>query len=278
MKKIILFFILFSSFLLTGCLNNNKENEKLTVISTIPPFNNIVETIWWDKVKYYSLVKYGYSPANYNPTPNDIKNIKNSELFFINWYLPIEKKSINSFKNMNKDIKIINFSEKINLRYFSENSIDPHFWLDPINIEKIAKTIKDNLQKQDPSNKSYYQENYDDFKEKVLSLHNKIKNWLSWKDNKYFLTYHPSFWYFCDRYWMKQISIEKKWKQPSSKYVENLIEKIRQDNIKTIFIQKWYPKSTVNSIQDRVDINIQELDPLYPNIIENLENIYNSVK
>ena len=60
--------------------SNSKEN--LTVSVSILPQEYFVEKVGGDKVQVSAMIPPGASPATYEPTPSDLANLENSEIYF----------------------------------------------------------------------------------------------------------------------------------------------------------------------------------------------------
>ena len=68
---------------LTGCSQSNKDNDKLTIISTSFPGYDFARAITKDSdnVSVKMLLKPGTESHEFEPTPQDIIDIKNSDIF-----------------------------------------------------------------------------------------------------------------------------------------------------------------------------------------------------
>ena len=84
MKRILKYiFVLLFCISLTGCNNTTIDNSNLTIISTSFPGYDISRAITkdMDNVEVKMLLKPGSEMHDYEPTPKDIINIKNSDIF-----------------------------------------------------------------------------------------------------------------------------------------------------------------------------------------------------
>ena len=82
LKVIIVAIMILGIVGLTGCNKNNK-NDKLTIISTSFPGYDFARAITKDNanVEVKMLLKPGAEMHDFEPTPQDIKDIKNSDIF-----------------------------------------------------------------------------------------------------------------------------------------------------------------------------------------------------
>ena len=82
MKRRFMFLILFLSLLLVGCTpNEDINNDKLTIVSTIFPGYDVARAIVGDNANVIMLIKPGTEVHSYDPSPKDIINIQKSDVF-----------------------------------------------------------------------------------------------------------------------------------------------------------------------------------------------------
>ena len=79
-KKIIIIIIVLGLIFLTGC-NKNESDNKLKITSTSFPGYDFARAITKDNANIKMLLKPGAEMHNFEPTPQDIKDIKNSDIF-----------------------------------------------------------------------------------------------------------------------------------------------------------------------------------------------------
>jgi zinc/manganese transport system substrate-binding protein len=171
---------------------------------------------------------------------------------------------------------------------------NPHVWLDPVNAKQIAVNIAAGLTRVDPAGKDAYAKNLKAFGDKVddmlyghalvveygasklerLSRRNELIDYLKSK-NTYdklggwlkraesvrglkIITYHKTWVYFCDRFGIEirgEIE-EKPGIPPSQDYLATLINKIKADGIKVIFIDTIYPTKDGQYIAEKTGVKI----------------------
>lgn len=139
---------------------------------------------------------------------------------------------------------------------------DPHIWLDPILVKKIARNIADELSKIYPQNTSFYTKNLADFEAECDSLHNQISAILSQSKGKKFIIYHPSLGYFATRYHLIQMPVEILGKEPKARDLQALIKLAKKEQIKVIFTQIGFAKNAAKSLANEIGANVIELNHL----------------
>ncbi len=247
---------------------NNEFDRKKSVVVSVLPLKYFVDQIANGKIDCYVMVPPGSSPAMYEPTSEKMRQVADASLFF-SIGVPAERMWLSKIAQMNRDLKIINLTDGIQLRSF-DNRLDPHIWNAPSLVEKIAEKIYISLSETDPENKSYYHSNYLGFVEKVKALDQAIREKMKGKKKRVFMVYHPAWGYFAREYGLKQIAIETEGKEPSPRQLDDLIRMAKQYDIKVIFVQKQFSKKSAEAIALAVGADVVVLDPLSENYFENM--------
>jgi zinc transport system substrate-binding protein len=247
---------------------NNETDEKINIMVSILPQVDFVENIGKGKVSVSAMIPSGFSPAAYEPSIEQLKKLSRANLYIKIGHIPFEKTQMKKLENLNPEMKVIDSSKGIEIY---EN--DPHIWLSPrlakIQVENICLA----LIKIDPENKDFYEKNKNEYLAKLDNLDLELKNSLSEIKGKKILVFHPAFGYLARDYGFEQIAIEIDGKEPSAENLANIIDTAKEENIKTIFVQKQFSQKSAEAIARQIGGNVVPLDPLARNYIENLRRI-----
>ncbi|MFA8342447.1 MAG: metal ABC transporter solute-binding protein, Zn/Mn family [Rhodothermaceae bacterium] len=279
--------LLLISILVISC--GTEKSSKNKVFVSILPQKHFVKAIAGDKFEIDVMVRPGLSPATYEPLPQQILALGESKLYF-RIGVPFEKSWIDKIAANNKNLKIIDTRKNIELRSFEtfeemseeghnhdhshhghdHGAKDPHIWLDPHIVKTQAKTICEALVSIDQTNADFYKTNLEKFLLKLDTLDAELFNITLASENKKFLVFHPSWGYFADRYDLQQFSIEFEGKEPSPSQLTQIIDYLKKNDIKTIFVQKQFSTTSAETIAREINGNVKTLDPLSENYFENL--------
>ncbi len=278
MKKLVIYLILMFCIILviTGCVKEpvdknvkpNVYDDRVTVAVSILPQAYFVESIGGDKVQVSVMIPPGANPATYEPTPSQLKSLSDADLYIKIGHVPFEKTWMQRLISANKNMKIIDSSEDINI---IEN--DPHIWLSPVLVKKQANSIFKGLVEIDPENRDYYAQNLAAFLKELDDLDAEIRNNLSGVENKKFMVFHPSWGYFAREYGLEQISIEVEGKEPSAEDLVKLVEKARSNNIKVIFASPQFSSKSAQVIAKELNGRVIFVDSLSRDYKNNLRVI-----
>ena len=293
-KKIfqLFIFLITISLFLTGCQKeNNLDKNRISIVATnFPAYdfarsvvtkvdeNYLAPTNNFTNVDIKLLIKPGMETHSFDPTPKDIIDIQNADIFIYMgghseaW---VEKILATSNKLPKKIIKLKdvveisdNHQHHETEHNHNEHEEDEHFWTDSKNAIKMISTILENIIEVDneKTNGKYieeYQSNANSYINQINKLSSEIKNTVDNSKNK-FLIFGDRFpfTYFADEYGLEFISafdgcssaVEVK----TSKLAE-LIDIAKEKNAKAIFKIEMSNGKIAQTIADATDAKILEL-------------------
>ncbi len=150
---------------------------------------------------------------------------------------------------------------------------DPHIWMSPREVKVIANNIFTYFASSDPENSEFYRNNLNAFLKDIEKLDMQIKTITQDIEAREFIIYHPALSYFARDYGLKEIAIEIDGKDPSPKQIIELINKAKEHNIKTVFVQKQFDRRAAETIAEEIGGTVTEIDHLSDDWINNLLTI-----
>jgi zinc transport system substrate-binding protein len=242
------------------------DNSKLEVISSFSPLYEFSRNVGQEKVDVVLLVPVGVEPHDWEPTVKDVQRMQKSDLIIING-MGFEN-WVDNLQETNYSGKIVDTSNEIPIMNFndenSQESIDPHIWLNPLYAKIQVQNIADAFSQSDPENEQYYQSNAEKYIKELDLLDLKIRNELS-DCNRDFVTFHNAFSYFADEYNLNQhtiISSNDSHGEVTAKTLENIISTSRALNIKVIFSEENIDARTSKIIANEIGGKVLILSPL----------------
>ena len=267
MKKLIYILSLFFCF---ACSNTSQKSQKPIITVTLEPLRYFTEAIAGENFDVVSMVPKGSSPESYDPTPQQLVNLSQSQAYLRIGYIGFEQAWMKRLEANNPDMKVFDTSKGVNLirgeghwhgDHYHEGGIEPHIWNSAHNASVIADNIYAALCELDVAHKADYKHRLDSLKQIFAQTDANIRLLLENADNT-FLIYHPALSYFARDYNLKQISIEEGGKEPSPAQLKNLIETCRKENAHTIFVQQEFDQRNAQLIADELGVNIISINPL----------------
>ena len=279
MKKLFLLLLLLTNLIYA----------KLEVAVSLAPQKVFVEKIGAEHVNVMVVVEPGSSPHDYEPKPSQMKEISKKTLYFA---MGVEFESVwlYKFQSLNKNLIFVDSTkgmEKYHVKgnhvcshghNHSHEKIDPHVWVDPVNVKVIAKNVYETLVALDEKNKDTYLKNYETYLEELDTLHKEIQEIL--KDTpkeSTFMVFHPSWGYFAKRYNLTQLPVEVEGKEPKMKALVGIIKKAKEENVHAIFTQPEFSDKASQNIAKSLNIEVIQASPLAENWAENLKMLATAI-
>lgn len=169
-KKLATIIIMTMITLLTLSPSISIEEDEIVVVASIETLALIAREIGGEKIILHTILPEEIEPHTFQLTPDIINLIRNASLLILTGHFQFENEILQVV-----DIPYISLEDykqnKLKLLTIPDNGINLHgYWLHPQNAIAIAKTIKEKLQIIDPKNGDYYQQRYNEFKEKIINL------------------------------------------------------------------------------------------------------------
>ncbi len=254
---------------------------------SIPPQAFFVEKIAKDSVEINILIPPNSDEHTMEFKPQALKKLEQSKIYFLA-DLELEKILGEKFKSVLKNVKIVNINEGIHLLegghdhehehdhdgHHAEEEHDeyndPHVWLDPVLVKKLAQNITQALVQSFPKNKEFYEANLANFLKELDQMDAQIAEKLKNIKINEFIVYHPSWAYLAKRYNLVQIPVEIDGKEPKSKDLQNLIKLAKEKDIRVIFVQPGFPENSAKVLAKELNAQIVSINHLARNWDEEL--------
>ena len=283
MKKLI---YILTIFILCACGNASQKNERPILTVTLEPLRYFTEAIAGDHYQVISMVPKGSSPESYDPTPQQLVNLSQSQAYLRIGYIGFEQAWMKKLEANNPSMKVFDTSLGVDLiraeghwhgDHFHEGGVEPHIWNSTRNAAIIADNIYQALCELDTAHQADYKQRLDSLKQTIEQTDKKIRSILENADST-FLIYHPALSYFARDYGLKQISIEEGGKEPSPAQLKALIETCRKEKAHIIFVQQEFDQRNAQLIADELGIKVVSIHPLSYDWAEEMIRVAQALK
>lgn len=267
------------------------ENRLLVTVSVLPQAY-FVERIGGDAVSVNVMVGPGEEPHTYEPKPEQMRALSDSQLFFTIG-TEYEAAWLPRFRDVNPAMTFVDSAAGIQRLpdqhndhhedqeahpeesqvVSDEQGLDPHVWLAPANGKIIARNILDALKSHMPDREDDFQTNYDSLINDIDQLDGRITALLADLDQRAFMVFHPAWGYFANQYNLEQIPVQIGGQEPSASEMADLIAIAQSENIRVIFIQPTFNTANAAAIAQEINAEIAVVDPLASDWLENLERV-----
>jgi zinc/manganese transport system substrate-binding protein len=152
---------------------------------------------------------------------------------------------------------------------------NPHFMIDPVNAGIVAEHIASSLGALDPKNSAKYQSTAQHFKS---VLDSKLVEWqkkLAPFKGEHVVTYHDSWPYFSQRFGILiDVFLEPKpGIPPTPAHLAEVIEKIKTDKIRVIFVEAYLNRKTAENVAAQTGATVLDVSQ-FPGALKGTDENY----
>ncbi|OGZ97335.1 MAG: hypothetical protein A3J10_00415 [Candidatus Sungbacteria bacterium RIFCSPLOWO2_02_FULL_54_10] len=266
---VLVIFAVFLSFRKGGLIliTSPAENTgRIRVVATFFPLYDFARVVGKDKIELSLL--FTQTPEVASFAPGDIQKISQADIVIKNG-LGLEPVLDDLLAaSDNKGVTVVDTSAGVRLLDSAEpeehKGADPHIWLSPHNAMVQVSAIHDALVAADPANAAFYQNNAMIYIEELRQLDRAIESDIARFSRRDFVAFHSAFRYFAERYGLRQVAVIEEFpgKEPSPRYIADVIRTIRDTGIATIFAEPQFSPRIVEVIAHDLGLKIYTLDPI----------------
>lgn len=243
--------------IMTGCGMKQQENDdKIKIVTTVFASYDFARQAAGDLADVMLLLKPGAESHSYEPSPKDIIEIEECDLFIYTggesdtWIDYILDRIDNSGMKVIKMLDLVDRYEEEHVEGMEghhhhehdedeETEWDEHVWTDPLNALKITEAVRDALIETDPDNEKTYRDNYDRFELEIKELDEDFRE-LTENAVRKEIVFGDRFplRYFAEAYGLEYYAAFPgcaAQSEPSAATVAFLIDKVKEDHIPVIF-------------------------------------------
>ncbi len=256
MKKALFFLFLSLAVALPGLAGcgpapaSTQPPAQLQVMAIESFLADITHNVAGGRAQVGSLIPTGVDPHVFEPVPQDIVKLSQAQVIVANG-AGLESWLQRTITNTTGQALLIDASAGLTPRTpgtseasgASAANIDPHFWLDPVNVIKYVENIRDGLSQADPQGKTVYGQNAAAYIAQLQALEAWIKQQVVAipPERRLLVTNHEDFGYFADRYGFRILgSIIPSFStdsSPSPQQLAQLVDSIKASHAPAVFLE-----------------------------------------
>ncbi len=264
---------------LCGCISQTENTAQVRAATTITPLGEFVSAVGGERVNVSVLVPPGAEPHTFEPSPSQIRQVADADIYFKNG-VGLES-WMDNIIGVNTQMLVVDTSRNVSLIAGTDDAtsadgsmaMDNHIWLSPRRAIIQVQNICDGLIAVDPAGKDYYINNRNNYIAELKELDAHLNSTFSNTTKKKFVVLHPAWIYFANDYGLEQIAIEVEEKEPGPRYLAEVVDVARANNITTVFVEPQYNPKLAEVIAKEIDGIVVSIDDLSPNYIDNLKSV-----
>ncbi len=251
--------------LVSVCISAAAMAEKLKVVASFSILGDIVRNVGAEHIEVIDIVGPNSDAHIFHPTPLTAQQIAEADVIFINglgfegWIERLIEAS--GFKG-----PVVTVTKGITAKTFADSNQsynivnDPHAWHSIANIKIYVKNITKALQEFDASHALDYQQHA----ERYLAQLDDLEEWVQRAfqqvplAKRKAITAHDAFQYFGHEYgitFLAPVGVSTV-SEPSAHEVVKLIEQIKRESIKAVFVENIANSRLINQIAKEAKVDV----------------------
>lgn len=232
----------------------------LEVVTTIYPVTYFAERIGEDRVEVRRLVPPGVEAHDFEPTSNDIIDLRNADVFVYtdpSFEVWVE----DALENAASDELIVVKSANIPA---GEDVGDPHVWLNPVEAVEQVRAIQSALSSADPAGTEWYRANADALAAELRQLDDEYSQALASCALDTMIVSHEAYGHMAEQYGLKQAGLAglSPEFETTPGRIADIIEQIELLGVGHILQEPIVSDALAETVADETGAEILPLHPL----------------
>lgn len=275
MKKIIsiLCAIVILTISLFGCSVSYEHSDKLRIVTTLFPAFDFARNIAADNAEVTLLLPPGVEPHSYEPTPKDMVEIQNCDIFICNggesesWIEGIldslDSSKFRTVRLIDNTSALLKEDESYEHEHEHEHEgdevgYDEHIWTSPAICVELCNAIEAAISSVDSGKAAQYRRNLESYTSKLKSLDLSFKEVVeSGKRQEIIFGDRFPFKYFAQEYGLVYHAAFpgcSSQTEPSAATLARLINKTREDKIPAVFYIEMSNQAVANALANETGV------------------------
>jgi ABC-type Zn uptake system ZnuABC Zn-binding protein ZnuA len=233
------------------------------ILTTTTILADVTRNVVGDRLSMGSLLPVGADPHAYQPTPQDMAKISESNLLIVNG-AGYEQFLEGVLENAGEQKEPLEASAGLRLRKDpkNESEVDPHLWLDPNNMIVYVENIREGLTNFDPDGTEVYKTNASAYIDQLTELDAWINGQIAQipPQRRVLVTNHEAFGYFAERYGFTVVGAIlpsfSSDSSPSAQQMADLIDQIKLHEAPAIFLDASDNPNLAQQIASETDVKV----------------------
>jgi zinc transport system substrate-binding protein len=268
--------------------NGRTDGGKPVVVTSFYPLFFLASEIGGDLVAVTNLVPAGVEPHDWTPKSRDLARISQADLFlhsgagFEGWtdelLEGIEADSDVMVVEASEGIERIPLDGEAGARGQAHGQdhesgdddhghgghVDPHVWVSPKSMLRMARNVRDALGAADPANAAPYGENYGALAGRLEALDEAYERELSGLPRRDIVVSHRAFAYLCRDYGLNQIAVMglSPEAEPKAQDLKRIVDFVKGSGIRYIFFEELVSDRLARTLASEAGAETLVLNPV----------------
>lgn len=255
----------------TGCVLTSapaqeNTNGKIQVVTSFYPLFFLASQIGGEFAQVKNITPAGAEPHDYEPTPQDLVSMVDSQLLILNG-VHLEAWASGVTAQLSDHTVVVTAADVVadhTLEQDGNTMTDPHVWLSPRRAKLEARAITQGFMQVDPLHSAEYTKNEEALDAQLDQIDLHYQQGLAHCASSTIITSHSAFNYLASDYHFSQISIAglSPDAEPSPSQIAAVADFAKANQIKYIFFESLISPKLSETIAQEIGAQTLVLDPL----------------
>jgi zinc transport system substrate-binding protein len=245
-----------------------RSSGRLSIVTAFYPFAFVAERVAGDHAAVSSLTQPGAEPHDLELTPRQVGSLSTADLVV---YEKSFQPAVDQAVDQSGAVSVLDTATVVPLEPLDTppeghegGGLDPHVWLDPTNVARIATEVSGRLVDLDPVHAADYQANARRLAGELAAVDAEFRSGLAHCTRTDVITTHAAFGYLARRYGLTQIGITgiSPDAEPSPARVAKVQREAADHGVTTIFYETLVSPAVARSIAGDLGLSTDVLDPV----------------
>jgi zinc transport system substrate-binding protein len=259
-----------------GSASSTTTHGELTVVSAFYPLQFVAQRVAGANAVVTNLTQPGAEPHDLELTPRQVASLTTASLvIYERGFQPAVDEAVRQSENR----QVIDTATIVPLRPLPlgiddldtgqragdhRSDLDPHVWLDPTSLARIARAVEKRLSTIDPDHALDYARNAAALNKELRTLDRSFRSGLAHCVRTEFITTHAAFGYLAQRYHLTQIAINglNPDTEPSPARIAEVQRLATEHGLTTIFSETLTSPAVAQAIAGDLGLVTDVLDPI----------------
>jgi zinc transport system substrate-binding protein len=264
---------------------------QLRIVAAFYPLQFITQRVAGEHASVATLTRPGAEPHDLELTPRQVASLTTASLvIYEKGFQPAVDEAVLQSENP----EVIDTTTAVPLRSLTvsgdepgqgegaggdHSALDPHIWLDPTAVSRIARVVESRLVIIDPAHAADYAQNTRALEIELRRLDRSFRTGLRHCIRTEFITTHAAFGYLAERYHLTQIGISglSPDSEPSPARIAEVQRIATEYRLTTIFSETLVSPALAQAIAGDLGLRTDVLDPIEGVTTESRGNDYLSI-
>lgn len=248
--------------------------DGISVLASFYPLQYIAQQIGGDHVSVSSLTPPGAEPHDLELSPSQVNELGRADLVV---YLSDFQASVDEAVDANPPSHVVDAADDVTLHAAEHSedeeegeddhehgSNDPHFWLNPTLLPKVADDVAAALGEIDPDHADEFTANAAAFATSMDELDQRYTDGLATCQERTIVTTHEAFGYLAEQYDLTQVGISgvDPEAEPSPARLREISTLVQDQGVTTILFETLASPKVAETLADELGVQTAVLDPI----------------